>query len=209
MKRWPDIIRLSTISPRSMSGVIVASMLMASHSPTLAESRPVTVGGPFTLTASDGTTVTDQTYRGKWLLVFFGYTFCPDICPTTLFEMAATLEKLGPDAGRLQPLFITVDPQRDTPEVLKDYTQSFDRRIVGLTGSPDQIAAAAQEYGAYYVRYQTGPAVEDYVFAHSSYLYVMDPLGKFVQGVDAGTPSDQLAGLLRELMARQTAEPAR
>jgi protein SCO1/2 len=202
MNCWHEIVRRSATFLLSVSGLIVASTLTASYSLASAESRPVTIGGPFTLTASDGTTVTDQTYRGKWLLVFFGYTYCPDICPTALFEVAAALEKLGSDAVKLQPIFITVDPQRDTPEVLKDYTQSFDHRIVGLTGSPDQIAAAAQEYGAYYVRHKTGPAVEDYVFAHSSYLYVMDPLGKFVRGIDAGTPGDQLAGLLRDLMAR-------
>jgi hypothetical protein len=91
----------------------------------------VTIGGPFTLSAPDGTTVTDQTYRGKWLLVYFGYTFCPNSCPTMLLEIATALKKLGPDAAKVQPLFITVDPQRDTPEVMQQFTQSFDPRIVG------------------------------------------------------------------------------
>ena len=104
----------------------------------------MTIGGPFTLSTPDGTTVTDQTYRGKWLLVYFGYTFCPNSCPTTLLEVATALEKLGLDAAQVQPLFITVDPQRDTPKVMQQYTQSFDPRIVGLTGTPQQIAAAAQ-----------------------------------------------------------------
>ena len=117
----------------------------------------MTVGGPFTLTAPDGATVTDQTYRGKWLLVYFGYTSCPDSCPTALFEIATALKKLGPDAARLQPIFITIDPQRDTPEVMGEYTQSFDPRIVGLTGTAQEIDAVSKAYGAYFVRRQTGP----------------------------------------------------
>ena len=162
----------------------------------------VTIGGPFTLSTPDGTTVTDQTYRGKWLLVYFGYTFCPNSCPTTLLEVATALKKLGPDAAKVQPLFITVDPQRDTPKVMRQYTESFDPRIVGLTGTPQQIAAAAQEYGAYYVRHPTGPGADDYVMDHSTYLYVMDPQGKFVRAFDTGTSGDRIADALRELMRK-------
>jgi protein SCO1 len=161
----------------------------------------VTIGGPFTLSTPDGTAVTDQTYRGKWLLVYFGYTFCPNSCPTTLLEIAVALKKLGPDAAKVQPLFITVDPQRDTPEVMKQYVQSFDPRIVGLTGTPEQIAAAAQEYGAYYVRHKTGLGPENYVMDHSTYLYVMDPHGKFVRAFDTNTSGDRIADALRELLA--------
>ena len=142
---------------------LVVGMTMWSV-PTWSE---VTVGGPFTLTASDGTPVTDRTYRGHWLLVYFGYTSCPDTCPTALVTIAAALARLGPDAALLQPLFITVDPQRDTADVLKDYTRSFDPRIVGLTGSERQIEAVADEYGAYVLRRSTGPEVDDSVLAHS------------------------------------------
>jgi protein SCO1/2 len=185
---------------QSLSCMMFATALMLSC-PARAATSSVTVGGPFTLTASDGTPVTDQTYRGRWLLVFFGYTSCPDICPTTLFEISMALQRLGPNAAKLQPIFISVDPQRDTPRVLEEYTGSFDRRIVGLTGSSDQIAAAAQEYGAYYVRHHTGSAGEDYAIAHSSYIYLMDPRGQFVRGIDAGTSADRLAEMLRELIA--------
>jgi protein SCO1 len=200
MKPWHELVRLSTV--QRIACMIFATALMMNCPPAPAGTSAVTIGGPFTLMASDGTTVTDRTYRGKWLLVFFGYASCPDICPTTLFEIATALQKLGPDAAKLQPIFITVDPQRDTPQVLEDYTRSFDQRIVGLTGSRDQIAAAAQEYGAYHVRRQTGLADEDYVIAHSSYIYLMNPLGQFVQGVDAGTSGDRLAEMLHELMAQ-------
>lgn len=186
------------------------AVALAAHaaplSPTRAGPPAVTVGGPFTLMASDGTTVTDKTYAGKWLLVYFGYTFCPDRCPTTLLDIARALQKLGADAGELQPLFITVDPQRDTPDVLGKYIQSFDPRIVGLTGTPQQIASVAHEYGAYFARRKTGPGVEDYVMDHSSYLYVMDPEGKFVRGFAADAPTDYIAGVLRKLMDRSPGE---
>jgi protein SCO1 len=182
--------------------ILIATVLTVVVPSAPAATPPVTVGGPFTLTASDGTTVTDRTYRGKWLLVFFGYTFCPDTCPTTLFEISTALERLGPDAAKLQPIFITVDPRRDTPQVLEDYTRSFDPRIVGLTGSPDQIAAAVQEYGAHYAPRPTELAGDGYLVEHSSYLYLMDPQGMFVRGLDAGTPGDRLAEKLREIMRR-------
>jgi protein SCO1/2 len=120
----------------------------------------------------------------------------------TLNEIATALEKLDADAAKMQPLFITVDPHRDTREVLEQYIQSFDPRIVGLTGDPHEIAAVAKEYGAYWAAHKTGPSAEDYVMDHSSYLYVMDPEGKFVRAFDADTPGDRIADALRELMAQ-------
>jgi protein SCO1 len=183
-------------------GIAVATALVLSQPLVCAANSPVTIGGPFTLTSPGGTTVTDQTYRGKWLLVYFGFTSCPDSCPTALLEIAAALEKLGADADKLQPLFITVDPQRDTLAVMGNYTQSFDSRIVGLTGTPQQIAAVAQEYGAYYEPRKRGPGAEDYVVDHSTYLYLMDAEGKFVRGLDADTPSERIAEAVRSAMAK-------
>jgi protein SCO1/2 len=186
--------------------IILSLVVMTSLSigePTVrAEKAPVTVGGPFTLTASNGTKVSDATYRGKWLLVFFGYTSCPDVCPTTLNEIAHALGVLGPAAAHLQPIFITVDPRRDTPDVMGRYTAAFDPRIVGLTGSPQQIAAVTHEYGAYSAPRKTGPGVHDYVVDHSTYIYIMDPNGKFVRGLDFGTPGDRIAKTLQKLMER-------
>ena len=133
MSRRHELLAPGLRSPISRFCIIFAAAL--SICPPLAWSdTPVTIGGSFTLTAPDGTTVTDETYRGKWLLVFFGYTSCPDTCPTTLSSIAAAIEELGPDAAKLQPLFITVDPERDTPEVMGSFTAAFDPRIVGLTG---------------------------------------------------------------------------
>jgi protein SCO1 len=181
--------------------VLLAFALFVS-SPAAASSLP-TIGGPFTLSTADGLTVTNQTYRGKWLLVYFGYTFCPNSCPTTLFEVAAALKELGAAADQVQPLFITVDPQRDTPKTLQQFTQSFDSRIVGLTGTAQQIAAAAHEYGAYYVRHVTGPGAGDYVVDHSTYLYVMDPNGKFVRAFDNDISADRIAKVLRGLLTQE------
>lgn len=183
-------------------GIAVATVLMLSQPLVRAANSPVTIGGPFTLTSPDGTTVTDQTYRGKWLLVYFGFTSCPDSCPTVLLEVSVALEKLGPDADKLQPLFITVDPQRDTPAVMGNYTQSFDPRIVGLTGTPQHIAAVAQEYGVYYEPRKSEPGAGDYVMDHGTYLYLMDPEGKFVRGLDADTPGERIAEAVRGAVAK-------
>ena len=160
----------------------------------------VTIGGQFTLSAPDGTTVTDRTYRGKWLLVYFGYTSCPDSCPTALFEIATALRKLGPDAATVQPIFITIDPQHDTPEVMGEYTQAFDPRFVGLTGTAQEIDAVSNAYGAYFVRRKTGPGAQDYVMDHSVYIYLMNPRGEFVRGFDTSWAGDRIAAAVREAM---------
>ena len=196
------LVRLSTLGLLILSGIVSASALVVTAPPARTATSTVTIGGPFTLSAPDGKAVTDQTFRGKWLLVYFGYTFCPNSCPTMLLEIATALRKLGSaDAAKVQPLFITIDPQRDTPEVMQQYTQSFDPRIIGLTGTPQQIAAVAEEYGAYYVRHGTGPGAEDYVMDHSTYLYVMDPGGKYVRAFDSSTSADSIADALRKLLA--------
>jgi protein SCO1 len=186
-----------------LCSAVFAALLVISQPASCAATSSVTIGGPFSLTAPDGTTVTDQTYRGKWLLVYFGYTFCPNSCPTALMEIAAALERLGLDAAKVQPIFITVDPKRDTPDVLAKYTQSFDPRIVGLTGTPAQIAAVAHEYGAYYVAHKSGDGANDYTMDHSTYIYAMDPQGQFVQAFDADTPADRIADDLLHDMKRE------
>jgi protein SCO1/2 len=156
------------------------------------------IGGPFTLVGGDGQTVTDRSFPGKWLLVFFGYTHCPDVCPTTLSDLAQALDQLGPEADRLQPLFVTVDPERDTPQVMHDYVASFGNRIVGLTGSAAQIAAAAKAYRVYYAKHPEG---SDYSMDHSAILYVMRPDGSLAGFMtpDVGTPA--MAQKLKDLLA--------
>lgn len=191
--------RLCFVRQLILLSVLFGSALIVGKSSVHA-APTVTIGGPFTLSTPDGTIVTDQTYHGKWLLVYFGYTFCPNSCPTMLLDIATALNELGPDAEKVQPLFITIDPQRDTPRVIQQYTESFDPRIVGLVGTEQQIAAVAREYGAYYVRHGTGPGVNEYVMDHSTYLYVMDPEGKFVRAFHGDTSGESIANVLRGLL---------
>jgi protein SCO1/2 len=152
------------------------------------------IGGPFTLTDQTGRAVTDQTYKGKWLLIFFGFTYCPDVCPTTLNRVAQVMDRLGPLASQVQPLFITIDPARDTPAVLAQYTAAFDPRIVGLTGTPDEIAAAAKAYRVYYAKVDQG---SDYTMDHSAILYVMRPDGRYEAFFAADAKADDMTAKLK------------
>lgn len=156
------------------------------------------IGRPFTLVSTNGEMVTDRTYRGKWLLIYFGYTHCPDDCPKALTNMGVAFDKFGADADHVQPLFITVDPKGDTPQVLRDCLQSFDRRIVGLTGSQAQTAAAAKAYRVYYEVENAGAG--DYEIAHSSFFYLVNPKGEFVAVFGAGRPDGRLAVQLRKFI---------
>ncbi len=160
----------------------------------------VQIGGPFTLLDSSGQLVTDRTFRGKWMLVYFGYTYCPDVCPTTLNEMAEALDKLGPDAAKVAPLFITVDPERDTAAVLREYVKAFDTRIRGLTGRPEQIAAIAREYRVFYRKSDAEKGAKDYLMDHSSLIYVMNPAGQFTAFFSHDVTSDDIANGLRKFM---------
>jgi cytochrome oxidase Cu insertion factor (SCO1/SenC/PrrC family) len=110
------------------------------------------IGGPFTLVNQDGKTVTEKDFLGRYMLVFFGYTYCPDICPTELQVMTAALEQMGEDAKKIQPVFVSIDPERDTPEVVKSYVENFGSGLVGLTGAPEQVAQAAKAYRVYYAK---------------------------------------------------------
>ena len=141
------------------------------------------VGGPFTLVADDGRVVTDHSFPGKYLIVYFGYTACRDVCPTTLNTLAAAMGRLGAKAARLQPLFITLDPRRDNPAVLHRYVKAFAPTLIGLTGSPAELHRAADEYRVVSVLRQddTGYGVD-----HSSVLFLMAPDGRLVAPVPAG-----------------------
>lgn len=159
------------------------------------------VGGPFTLEDGNGKQVTDRDFRGKYMLVYFGYTYCPDVCPTTLNEVANALEHLGPKAKELQPIFITVDPKRDTPSVMKQYAAAFTPQLIGLTGTADEIARVAQEYRVYYAEHRTGPGPNDYTMDHSSVLYLMGPDGRFIAPIRTDEDGAQMAADLSKLMS--------
>jgi protein SCO1/2 len=154
------------------------------------------IGGPFQLTDQDGRTVTDRDLSGKPFLVFFGFTHCPEICPTTLFEISETLRKLGTDADRTRALFITVDPERDTPKVLKDYLSNFDPHISGLTGGADAIAAAAKAYRAIYRKVPLDQG--GYTMDHTAIVYLMDKQGRFVAPFSLKRTTEVSAAELRK-----------
>jgi cytochrome oxidase Cu insertion factor (SCO1/SenC/PrrC family) len=159
------------------------------------------VGGAFTLTDSSGKRVTDEDYRGKYTLVFFGFTSCPDICPAGLQLIAGALEQLGPKAQRITPIFISVDPERDTPEKLAAYVKNFDPRLVGLTGTPEEIAAVAKAYKVYYAKVPNKERAGDYTMDHTSIIYVMDPKGEFVTHFTPSTSADDMAAKLDKIVS--------
>jgi len=154
----------------------------------------IQLGGPFTLIDQTGARRSDADFRGKYMLVFFGYTFCPDVCPTTLAVMAAALDKMGSGADRIVPVFISVDPARDTPEVLKAYLSAFGTRFVGLTGSEDEIAATAKAYRVYVQAHKEEGA--NYTVDHSGVVYLMDRSGMFLANYSLDASPDQLAANL-------------
>ena len=167
------------------------------------DTAPVTeFGGPFSLTDQDGMRRTDAEFRGKYMLIFFGYTYCPDVCPTTLAVEAEALDQIGERAGRIVPIFITVDPGRDTPEKLKSYLSAFDAQppssrpnFVGLTGTAEEIEQAADAYEVFYQAHLDGRfgGAEDYSVDHTGNVYLMSPEGKFVAYYSQGISPDELA----------------
>lgn len=185
-------------------GMLGLAVVERSGAPSAAETTATgaSIGGPFSLVAADGQTVTDRSYRGKWMLVYFGYTFCPDVCPTTLNNIAQALAKLGPDANAVVPIFITVDPKRDTPKVMGDYVKAFDPRIVGLSGSATQLAAVAKEYHVYYAIQpgSGGGNGNDYLIDHSSFIYLMNKQGVFVKVMPGSLTGGEMADTIKSLV---------
>ncbi|HUR42512.1 MAG TPA: SCO family protein [Aestuariivirga sp.] len=158
------------------------------------------IGGPFSLTDQNGRRVSEKDFLGKYMLVFFGYTYCPDICPTELQVMTEALREMGPRADAIQPVFISFDPERDTPETLKAYVENFSPRLIGLTGSEQEIARAAKAYRVYYRKVEGGGAT-DYLMDHSSIIYLMGPNGKFVRHFSYSTDAKALAEALASAIA--------
>jgi len=156
-------------------------------------------GGAFQLVDQNGKRVSDADLKGKWQLLFFGYTHCPDACPTALNEIALALDRLGEKRDKVGVVFITVDPERDTPEVLKNYVQSFDAGIVALTGSPEQVAQAAKAYRVYYAKHPRPDG--GYDMDHSAVIYVMDPQGRFTASFTPESTADAIAERLQKLLS--------
>lgn len=150
------------------------------------------IGGHFTLVDEDGRTVTDADFRGRFMLVYFGYTDCPNVCPTTLGVVAEAVDRLGERAEQVTPVFISVDPERDRPERLKTYVAAFHPRMVGLTGDAEQVKAAAKGYRVYYAKAEGGDA-DDTLVDHTSVVYLMGPDGSFRTHFSHGTDADAMA----------------
>lgn len=154
---------------------------------------------PFALVDTNGRMISDKDLRGRWLLVFFGYTSCPDICPTTLGSIATVLDRLGSAAKRVQPVFITVDPARDTPEALRAYLAPFDQRIIALTGNDEQIGRTAAIFGARYFK-ELRSNRKEYTIAHSALVYVIGPEGGIVTQFSNANDPDDMARTLSALI---------
>lgn len=177
--------------------IVAGALALLPQAPTTVSGQ-VAIGGPFELVDQDGQKVTQESFVGEPTLVFFGFTHCPDICPTTLFEMSQLFEALGPDARKVTGLFVTVDPERDTPEVMKSYLGSFHPSIQGLTGTPEQVAAVIKTYRAYAKKVPTQDG--DYTMDHTAIVYLMGKDGAFIAPFNLKRPPADAAAELRRYL---------
>ncbi|MCK5166046.1 MAG: SCO family protein [Rhodospirillaceae bacterium] len=179
------------------------SFMPADNSQQRTTQGKVNIGGPFQLVDGTGKAVSDMDFRGKYMILYFGYTFCPDVCPTSLGEISDTLDLLSPDeVNKVAPVFISVDPERDTPEVVGEYVTHFHDRIVGLTGSLNAVTAVAKSYKAYFSK---GEVDEDgnYPVDHTSYTYVVGPDGQFITAYRHATPAADMAKSLKNIFLEE------
>lgn len=176
---------------------LLVTVLVLVPEPQQSQSR-VPIGGPFRLTSHEGKPFTDQDLKGKPFVVFFGFTHCPEVCPTTLYDLTQDLESLGKDADKLRVAFITVDPAQDNPELMKTYLSSFDPRIVGLTGTEEEIAAVARAYKIYYRKVPTESG--GYTMDHTASIFLMDSKGDFVATSNFQEAQDVRRAKLRQLV---------
>jgi protein SCO1/2 len=184
----------------ALGGAVVLVLSQGGQGPAVQTSGKALIGGPFTLVDQTGKTVTDQDFRGRYMLVFFGFTHCPDICPAELQVMSASLDALGPKADSVVPIFITLDPERDTQAAMAAYVKNFGPRFVGLTGSSEQIAAAAKAYRVAYSKFQQDKTSSDYGIDHSALVYLMGKNGEYITHFAYGTPASQITETLRRYL---------
>jgi cytochrome oxidase Cu insertion factor (SCO1/SenC/PrrC family) len=181
--------------------VVMGNMALPNLAQGTEEAAELEYGGPFELIDHNGQTVTDQDFLGDYMLIYFGYTYCPDICPTSLMRMTSAIRKMGENADVIQPIFVSVDSMRDTPERLAPYVKAFHKRLVGLSGDRDAITAAAQSYWVQYFAYK----VEDeYVVGHTGYLYLVGPDGNFIERIPDSISPEDLAAKLQAYLDQST-----
>ena len=198
----------TTLHKLAASLAAAASLSLAACSPGASqpplEQAPLagaSIGGDFTLTGEDGQPVSWSDFKGKWRVVYFGFTYCPDICPTDLQRSSQGLKLYAKDhaalAAQIQPIFVSIDPERDTPEVVSEFTNAFSKDLLGLTGTPEQIAAVAKAFGVYYGKLESNPDGA-YMMTHSNFSYLFDPAGNPV----ATLPTDQGAEAVAAELAK-------
>jgi protein SCO1 len=181
------------------AGVLLALALRETPRGAAGTALASAIGGQFQLIDQNGKPFSDANLKGKWHLIFFGYTHCPDACPTALNEMSLALDRLGIKRDEVGVVFITVDPERDTPDVLKSYVQSFDAPIVALTGSPEAVAQAAKAYRVFYAKHPRADG--DYDMDHSAVIYVMNPEGRFTATFTPDSSADAIVQRLQKLVS--------
>ena len=191
-----------------LAALIVCTPAAAQSAHDLLAGDTKDINPRYLLQDTNGRSVTSEDFRGRFQLIAFGYTYCPDVCPTTLVEMAAILKQLGDQADRLQPIFVTVDPERDSAKVLKTYTEFFDPRILGLTGSPALVRRAADNFKIRYAKVRE-PGSENYAMDHSAGMILLGPDGQYIRKFAFATPVDQITAQLVEIMNAYPAGPAR
>ncbi|MFI4975630.1 MAG: SCO family protein [Caulobacterales bacterium] len=188
---------LLRIALLGMAALALAGGLQACHRRQV---QPSEVGGPFHMVDQNGAPRDEGMLKGKWTVIFFGYTFCPDVCPTTLTALGQAMDQLGPRASAVRVVFVTVDPDRDTPAKLKAYLSSpvFPKNVIGLTGTPAQVAGIARAYHIFYQKEGTGA---DYSMDHSAILYLMTPDGQFDHAIPTGVTPEEMARQIREAIS--------
>jgi protein SCO1/2 len=194
-------VRVLLVAGAFLTGLILCFaviLLVSGRVSAPSVTQIATVGGPFSLTDQNGRTVTDRDLKGHPFLVFFGFTHCPDVCPTALFEVSEIMRALGPDADRVRALFVTVDPERDTTTTLKDYLSSFDPHLSALTGDPEAVAAMAKAYRVYYKKVPLSEG--GYTMDHTAIVYLMNKDGKFVSPFNIKRPPEVAAADLRKYL---------
>ena len=191
-----------------VAALVLATPVAAQSAQQLRAEESVGINPRYLLQDPRGRSVTNEDFRGRFQLIAFGYTYCPDVCPTTLVEMAAILKQLGEQAERVQPIFITVDPERDTGKVLQTYTEFFDPRILGLTGSPALVRRAADNFKIRYAKVRE-PGAGNYAVDHSAGMILLGPDGAFIKKFAFATPVDQITAQLQETLAAYPTAPAR
>jgi protein SCO1 len=186
----------------ALGGAAALVLTRGASNPNVTTTGKALIGGPFALVDQHGKKVTDQDFRGRYMLIFFGFTHCPDICPAELQVISASLDELGPKAEEVVPIFVTLDPERDTPEVMADYVKNFGSRFVGLTGSPEEIADAAKAYRVAFSKFENEGADDNgnYSIDHSAIVYLMGRDGEYLTHFNYGTPAAKMTEALRRYL---------